>query len=326
MQDHIPQVWQVNRTAPVPLYKQLAENIKWSIHLGNIQNGWKLPSVRTLAKELDVSVDTVRAAYKILEDSGLAISRPHHGTEVIVPSDTDRALADVHDTEEGALSNIIGRCFDKGMSKEEIEDLFHTALDKEIHAQSGARILFVECNEADGRRFREQLSSILDVRVDIAMVDTLDDFCGKLSMANMPYKAIVTTYFHYAIVMRRTQSLKLPVYGVVTEMSGDALQSIRRFQPGQKVGMILRPSHSMDYLMGLVTNVRDDLEIRYAVLGDPEALNEVISWADVFIVSHPCEHEILSRRRDANILYFCDSINAQSIGILRENLNYLLAE
>lgn len=326
MQDRIPQVWQVNRTAPVPLYKQLAENIKWSIHLGNIQNGWKLPSVRALAKELDVSVDTVRGAYKILEDSGLAVSRPHHGTEVIVPTDTNHILADVHGAEEDALANIVGRCFDKGMSKEEIEHLFQTALDREIQSQKGARILFVECNEADGHRFREQLSSILDVRVDVVMVDALDDFCGKLPMANLPYKAIVTTYFHYAIVMRRTQNLKLPVYGVVTEMSGDALQSIRRFRSGQRIGVILRPSHSLDYLMGLVTNIRDDLDIQCALLGDHESLNEVIAWADTFIVSHPCEYEILSRRQDAEILYFCDSINAQSIGILRENLNYLLAE
>ena len=326
MQDHIPQVWQVNRTAPVPLYKQLAENIKWSIHLGNIQNGWKLPPVRALAKELDVSVDTVRAAYKILEDSGLAVSRPHHGTEVIVPSGTEEILADIHDAEENALSNVINRCFDKGITKEEIEDLFTHILDRELQAQSGARILFVECNEADGHRFREQLSSILDVRVDVAMVDTLDDFCKNTSTSNQHYKAIVTTYFHYAIVMRRAQSLKLPVYGVVTEMSGDALQSIRRFVPGQKVGVILRPSHSSDYLTGLITNVRDDLNIRCALLGDQRALDDVIFWADVFIVSHPCEREILVRRQDAEILYFCDCINAQSIGILRENLNYLLGE
>ena len=107
MQDHIPQVWQVNRTAPVPLYQQLAENIKWSIHLGNIQNGWKLPPVRALAKELDVSVDTVRAAYKILEDSGLAVSRPHHGTEVIVTSGTEEILDEIQEAEENALSNVI---------------------------------------------------------------------------------------------------------------------------------------------------------------------------------------------------------------------------
>lgn len=326
MQNHIPQVWQVSRAASVPLYKQLADNIKWSIHLGNVQNGWKLPSVRALAKELDVSVDTVRAAYKILEDSGLAVSRPHHGTEVIVPSDTNGLLADVCKAEEDAFSNIINRCFDKGMEKDQIESLFARVLDQELQSQSEARILFVECNEEDSRRFREQLSSILDVRVDIAMVDDLDNLCKLQSEMNQRYKAIVTTFFHYSTVMLRAQGLRLPVYGVVTEMSGEALQNIRRFKSGQKVGVIIRPSHSLDYLMGLITNVRDDLDIRCALLGNRETLDDVISWADVFIVSRPCEREVLIRRHDAEILYFCDSINAQSIGILRENLNYLLVE
>lgn len=326
MQDNIPQVWHVNRATPVPLYKQLADNIKWSIHLGNVGTGWKLPSVRALAKELDVSIDTVRSAYKILEEEGLAVARPHHGTEVMAPENKKNLLSDIFAGEEENLSAIVSRCFAKGMTQDQLKDMFLKVLEEESSTQSAPRILFVECNEEDGRRFREQLSSVLDIRVDIIMVDKLEELCRQPSSAQKRYKAIVTTYFHYALVMQQVQSLKLPVYGVVTEMSGAALQSIRHFQPGAKIGVILRPSHSVNYLMSLITAVRDDLEIRKAILGNDEELDQVIRWGDAFVVTHPCEKEVSIRRPDAEVLFFCDSINAQSIGILRENLNYLLQE
>lgn len=323
--DSIPQVWHVNRSTPAPLYKQLADNIKWSIYLGNVGSGWKLPSVRALAKELDISIDTVRAAYKMLEEAGLVIARPHHGTEVLMPNDKQSIFLNESRNEEENIAEIVGRCIQKGMVEDQIRALFSEALDREFQDQNVNRVLLVECNEEDALRFREQLSAVLDVRVDIVMVDQLEELCGEPEATVQRYKAIVTTFFHYAIVMQKAQTLNLPVYAVVTEMSSAAMERIRHFKPGTKIGVVLRPSHSAEYLSGLITVVRDDLVLKHTVLGS-EQLERVIDWADAFILTHPCEKEVLKRRPDAEIMYFCDNINAQSIGILRENLNYLLHE
>lgn len=44
MEYNIPQVWHVNKSLPTPLFKQLAENIKWSIYNGNIKPGFQTSS------------------------------------------------------------------------------------------------------------------------------------------------------------------------------------------------------------------------------------------------------------------------------------------
>ena len=69
MNYNIPQVWNVNKNLSTPLFKQLADNIKWSICLGNIPDGWRLPPVRQMSTALSISIDTVRAAYKFMPKS-----------------------------------------------------------------------------------------------------------------------------------------------------------------------------------------------------------------------------------------------------------------
>ena len=320
----IPQVWYVNRSSPVPLYKQLSDNIKWSIYLGNIGNGWKLPTVRLLAKELDISIDTVRAAYKILEESGLITARPHHGTVVAIPDDRQSIVSDIMASEEANLSSIISQCLSKGMNEQQIRSLFAKVLEREIQGQSKPRLLLIECNEEDGARFQQQLSSLLDIRVDVIMVDKLNELLSDTKAASEKYVAVITTYFHFAVVMQQVAPLRIPVYAVVTEMGRSTQQKLRDLASGTKIGVILKPGHSMDYLLGMITAVRNDLTIKKAILGQKKEIDELVKWADIFFSTHPCESEIYKRTPEATVLFFCDSINAQSIGILRENLNSLV--
>lgn len=61
------------------LYIQLYNAIVSEISQGYIQNYTKLPSRRKLAEELNIAEITVNAAYKMLQDTGYAISIPRQG-------------------------------------------------------------------------------------------------------------------------------------------------------------------------------------------------------------------------------------------------------
>ena len=61
------------------IYIQLYRHIKSEILGGNIQVGEKLPSLRKLAQESDISVTTVGQAYEQLLTEGYIISRPQSG-------------------------------------------------------------------------------------------------------------------------------------------------------------------------------------------------------------------------------------------------------
>lgn len=61
------------------IYESLADEIAMSITRGQLKPGMRLPSVRKLANMRSVSINTVKAAYCLLEDRGLINPRPQSG-------------------------------------------------------------------------------------------------------------------------------------------------------------------------------------------------------------------------------------------------------
>ena len=76
------------------LYEQLYTDIKNKILNGDYQNNEKLPSIRDMRYEQNVSISTVQEAYRLLEDTGFAISKPKSGYYVLQPL-TDIQLPDI---------------------------------------------------------------------------------------------------------------------------------------------------------------------------------------------------------------------------------------
>ncbi len=55
----------------VPIYQQIADQLKADILAGKLAQGEYLPSIRSLAKELRISVITTMKAYEQLQQEGL---------------------------------------------------------------------------------------------------------------------------------------------------------------------------------------------------------------------------------------------------------------
>jgi GntR family transcriptional regulator/MocR family aminotransferase len=72
----------LDATLPVPLYKQLYERLRREILAGQLEHGARLPSTRTLARELGVARTTTVLAYKQLLLEGYLDSRVGQGTVV----------------------------------------------------------------------------------------------------------------------------------------------------------------------------------------------------------------------------------------------------
>jgi hypothetical protein len=59
------------------LYQQLAEDLSLAIARGTLPPGSRLPSVRRTSQSRQLSLNTVVAAYRVLEDRGLIEARPN---------------------------------------------------------------------------------------------------------------------------------------------------------------------------------------------------------------------------------------------------------
>ena len=57
--------------ARMPIYLQIMEGIKKDIISGKLKRGEKMPSVRNMAAELKVNVNTMQRVYQELEREGL---------------------------------------------------------------------------------------------------------------------------------------------------------------------------------------------------------------------------------------------------------------
>lgn len=76
------------------LYEKLYTDIKDKIIAGYYQNNQKLPSIRDMHYQQNVSISTVQEAYRLLEDTGFAISKPKSGYYVQQPK-ADIQLPDI---------------------------------------------------------------------------------------------------------------------------------------------------------------------------------------------------------------------------------------
>ena len=65
------------------IYEQLVNEYKRFIELGIIKKDEKMPSCRTLAKELGINPNTVVRAYEVLEQHGYIVTLPKKGAYVI---------------------------------------------------------------------------------------------------------------------------------------------------------------------------------------------------------------------------------------------------
>lgn len=60
----------VSNSSNEPIYEQIANQIKGMIIKGELEEGEALPSIRALAKDLQISVITTKRAYEELEKEG----------------------------------------------------------------------------------------------------------------------------------------------------------------------------------------------------------------------------------------------------------------
>jgi len=70
-----PAIIRLDETDPTPKYQQIAEQIKALVASGVLPPGAPLPSVRQLAGDLGINVNTVVAAYRALESEQLVLLR-----------------------------------------------------------------------------------------------------------------------------------------------------------------------------------------------------------------------------------------------------------
>ena len=93
----------VDPAASQPPYEQVKQQIEGLIRGGELAQGTRLPTVRQLAGDLGLAVNTVARAYKELEADRLVETRGRNGTFVLA------ARSEIDDEETQAAATVFAR-------------------------------------------------------------------------------------------------------------------------------------------------------------------------------------------------------------------------
>ena len=96
----------VSNKASRPLYEQIVSQIKTQIMSGELKAGEALPSIRALAKSLQISVLTVQKAYDSLQEDGFIETTAGKGCYVSVRNQ-DFYLEEQQKKIEGCFNDAI---------------------------------------------------------------------------------------------------------------------------------------------------------------------------------------------------------------------------
>ena len=109
----------LSQNSGIPIYQQISEQLKEDILAGKLAQGEYLPSIRSLAKDLKISVITTMKAYEQLEEEGLVTAV--QGKGFYVNAQDSEMLREQHLRKvESALTEAIVAAKIAGMTSQEL--------------------------------------------------------------------------------------------------------------------------------------------------------------------------------------------------------------
>ena len=126
-------LFHANPTSGVPLYRQLMEQVLLLIASGRLHPGDLLPSVRTVAQELQLNPMTVSKAYSLLERDGVVELVRGTGMRVR-PGQATGSVRSRQQELAAILTQVVARARQLDLSPEQVLDQLRSIFTENDHA------------------------------------------------------------------------------------------------------------------------------------------------------------------------------------------------
>ena len=120
----------ISNTSDTPLYQQIKDQITDAILRGELKEGDPLPSIRSFANDLRVSVLTIRRVYDDLEKEGYINSQVGIGTFVSTGNTELLREAKLRLVEQ-KMQDMIQTARSLGISRQELNDMMEILYEEE---------------------------------------------------------------------------------------------------------------------------------------------------------------------------------------------------
>jgi len=236
----------VDAHSPIPIRRQLTEQLKHVIESGGVPQDQALPSIRELAGFLGINANTVGRVIDDLKQSGYVEAR--RGKGVFVASAPP--LRPSPRLREGFLHDVVMRGAALGMTADDVAvgvlsvgGIRPTAIDEV------AEILLVECSPPELDFFARQLEANLPISIDKVL---LADLAGATRRQPRParWRAAATSFSHLPEVERVLSGRRVPVIALLAEAHLETLHRLAQLPPGTRVGVAsdaVETAHNLEH-------------------------------------------------------------------------------
>lgn len=117
----------INTTNGIPIYEQIARQVKFAVANSSLQVGERVPSVREMAAKIAVNANTVARAYRDLQVEGVLL--PIRGTGLAVtPEAPQKCRAERLEMIRERLRSVLAEAYHNQITQDEIRGLVEAEL------------------------------------------------------------------------------------------------------------------------------------------------------------------------------------------------------
>lgn len=109
----------ISQSNNLPIYEQIVRAVKSEIISGNLKEDDSLPSIRGLARDLQISIITTNRAYEELEKEGLIYSVAGKGF-FVSRQNTNMLIEKKMQTIESDIQELVRECQRSGIEKSDM--------------------------------------------------------------------------------------------------------------------------------------------------------------------------------------------------------------
>jgi GntR family transcriptional regulator len=224
----------VDARSPIPIRRQLTEQLKHLIESGGVPREEALPSIRELAGFLGINPNTVARVIEDLKASGHVEAR--RGSGVFVAA-APPARPAPH-LRERLLQDVVIRAAALGMTADEVAvGVLAVAAARPAPVEGPLEVLLVECSVPELDYFAGQLEAHLPVRVDKVLLGDLPAVVRRQRTLGR-WRAAVTSFCHLPELERLLKGKGIPVIALLAEAHLETLHQLAQCPPGTRVGVV----------------------------------------------------------------------------------------
>src|SRR5512145_3390208 len=268
--------------SPIPIRRQLTEQLKHVIERGGVSPDQALPSIRELAGFLAINPNTVARVIEDLKQSGYVEAQRGKGVFVAPAPPPARSAPHLR---EGFLQEIVIRAAALGMTADDLAvAVLSVAGVRPAAVEGTVEVLLVECSPPELDFFARQLEAHLPVRVDKVLLGELAAVTRRPKQAGR-WRAAVTSFCHLPEVERLLKGRGVPVIALLAEAHLETLHSLAQLPSGTRVGVAsaAETAHNLEH--SIANAGLPNIKLVGACPAEGVALGRLLRRVDVIVCS-----------------------------------------